>query len=72
MAEEIKDENKAAIIVCNKWDLVDKTPSIFDNVTLTDTIFLGCWICSREVVLAGLCRCSNYLRKIRAKGPEYL
>eukprot|EP00375_Theileria_parva_P000860 XP_763530.1 hypothetical protein [Theileria parva strain Muguga] len=32
MAEEIKDENKAAIIVCNKWDLVDKTPSIFDNV----------------------------------------
>ncbi|XP_955198.1 GTP-binding protein, putative [Theileria annulata] len=32
MAEEIKEENKAAIIVCNKWDLVDKTPTIFDNV----------------------------------------
>ncbi|UKJ88770.2 hypothetical protein MACJ_002016 [Theileria orientalis] len=33
MAEEIKQENKAAIIVCNKWDLVTKNPSIYANVT---------------------------------------
>ncbi|GFE55900.1 ribosome-associated GTPase [Babesia ovis] len=31
LAEEIKAESKAAVIVCNKWDLIDKDPTVYKN-----------------------------------------
>ncbi|ORM42299.1 GTPase Der [Babesia sp. Xinjiang] len=31
MAEEIGLESRAAVIVCNKWDLVDKDPTVYKN-----------------------------------------
>ncbi|CDR97518.1 -GTPase Der [Babesia bigemina] len=31
LAEEIRAESRAAVIVCNKWDLVDKDPTVYKN-----------------------------------------
>ncbi|KAK1442463.1 GTPase Der [Babesia gibsoni] len=31
MAEEIRTESRAAVIVCNKWDLIDKDPTVHKN-----------------------------------------
>ncbi|KAK1937308.1 putative GTP-binding protein engA [Babesia divergens] len=31
IAEEIRTENRAAVIVCNKWDLIDKDPTVYRN-----------------------------------------
>ncbi|EKX73313.1 signal peptide containing protein [Theileria equi strain WA] len=31
IAEEIRNENKPCIIVCNKWDLIDKDPYVYKN-----------------------------------------
>ncbi|GIX65091.1 ribosome biogenesis GTPase Der [Babesia caballi] len=31
MAEEIHTESRAAVIVCNKWDLIDKDPTVYKN-----------------------------------------
>eukprot|EP00371_Babesia_bovis_P000460 XP_001609107.1 GTP-binding protein engA [Babesia bovis T2Bo] len=31
LAEVIRMENRAAVIVCNKWDLIDKDPNVYKN-----------------------------------------